>query len=142
MKRFISAAWAAVSLASAALAVSAASAGTVTVTLTGVELRPGQVNVALATRNQFLRGGTYTAKVSPTAGATTVTFSDVAPGDYALMATHDENGNGRMDLGLMGPTEGFALSNQPGPLRGFPRFERHRFTVGSAPVTITAPMHY
>ena len=40
------------------------------------------------------------------------TVHDLRPGQYAVAAYHDENGNGRLDIDPTGvPTEGYGVSN-------------------------------
>lgn len=67
-------------------------------------------------------------------GETRVTFDGIAPGRYALMAYHDENADGKLNLRLgMFPTEGYALSNNP-RVMGPPKFADSAFDV-TAPET-------
>lgn len=69
-----------------------------------------------------------------TKGETRVTFDGIAPGRYALMAYHDENADGKLNLRLgMFPTEGYALSNNP-RVMGPPKFADSAFDV-TAPET-------
>jgi uncharacterized protein (DUF2141 family) len=128
-------------LAVAVLALTAAPAlaETVTVTLNGVEARPGPIRAGLNTRDQFLRAAPgYTATATAAAGVVTLTFENVAPGDYALMVMHDLNDNGQFDFGR----DGWAFSNSARPLTGPPAFDDHRFTVGGAPLTLTETLRY
>ncbi|HEY1225507.1 MAG TPA: DUF2141 domain-containing protein [Brevundimonas sp.] len=135
-------------LALACLALSAVAAPAlaedVTVTLTGVEARGGQLMAVLNTQATFMRGADYTATASgDAAGTVTLTFHDVAPGDYALMVMHDANGNGSFDMSPSGmPAEGFAFSNKGQPLMGPPTFQGLKFTVTADGATITEPMTY
>ena len=130
----------------ACLALSAAPvlAQDVTVTLTGVEARGGQVLAVLNTEATFMRGADYTARAAgDAAGTVTLTFHDVAPGEYALMVMHDANGNGQFDMSPMGmPAEGFAFSSKGRPLMGMPTFQGLKFTVGADGATLTEPMTY
>ena len=67
-------------------------------------------------------------------GETRVTFDGIAAGRYALMAYHDENADGKLNLRLgMFPTEGYALSNNP-RVMGPPKFADSAFDV-TAPET-------
>jgi uncharacterized protein (DUF2141 family) len=67
---------------------------------------------------------------APAAQAATLSFAAVPPGDYAIAAFHDENGNARLDTLAKVPREGFGFSRNP-PIRfGPPRFEEVRVTVG------------
>lgn len=56
------------------------------------------------------------------AGSAPLIFRDVPPGRYAIVAYHDENDDGKLNLRFgMFPTEGYALSNNP-KVVGPPRF--------------------
>lgn len=62
--------------------------------------------------------------IAADARSVTVTFQTVAPGPLAISAFHDENGNGRFDSNMIGlPLEGVALSNNPKPRFGPPKFK-------------------
>lgn len=138
MKTFIGAAVLAASLAIAAQAA----AGDLTVQLTGVQARPGKVYSTLSTRETLFREGGRTAVSDAADGVVTVTFSDVAPGDYAFMAYHDENEDGRMQMSPTGmPAEGWALSNSE-QLMGPPTFDVMKFTVPAEGATVSTPLIY
>ncbi len=121
----------------------AAQSADVTVTLTGVEARGGDLMVSLAGPNTFMRGQPeHAVKASGgTAGTVTVTLHDVAPGDWAVMVMHDENANGQMDMNGYMPAEGYAFSNSDGPLMGMPSFDQFKVAI-AGDTTITAPMIY
>ena len=91
----------------------AAQAGDVTVTLTGVQARGGQVLVTLQARDQFMQAGGFSQRIeAPAAGPLVLTFEDVPAGDYALSAFHDENADYQMQSSAIGiPLEGWAMSN-------------------------------
>lgn len=126
-------------LAALALTTGSAAAETVTITLTGVEARPGRILASLSTRDQFMRAApAHEAVAQPVAGGVTLTFENVAPGDYALMVMHDLNANGQFDFG----TDGWAFSNSARPMTGPPAFEDHKFAVGDAPVRLTETLRY
>jgi uncharacterized protein (DUF2141 family) len=60
------------------------------------------------------------------------------PGEYALLAYHDENGNGELDFRRFGiPKEPIAVSNGAGRLLGPPRFESAKFAVSGATTHVT-----
>ena len=125
--------------------VSVAQSADVVVTLTGVQDRGGHALASLSTESTFMRGqGEYSARVAvASAGTLTLTFEDVAPGDYALMVMHDANDNGEFDMAPSGmPGEGFAFSSGGAPLMGPPAFSLLKFTVGSEDVNITESMTY
>ena len=128
----------------ACLIAAPAVAGDVVVTLNGVEARGGDILAALNGPDTFLRGeGAYGVRASgDVAGAITLTFEDVAPGEYALAVMHDENGDGQMNMSPAGmPEEGFTFSNG-GALQGMPTFEAHKFTVSEDGATLTETMIY
>jgi uncharacterized protein (DUF2141 family) len=126
-------------LAALILTAGSAAAETVTITLTGVQARPGPIKASLNTREQFLRAApAYEAVAEPAAGGVTLTFRNVAPGDYALMVMHDLNDNDRFDYG----TDGWAFSNSALPMMGPPVFDERKFTVATTPVTLTETMQY
>lgn len=135
----------AIVLAVGLLSAAPAFAEDVTVTLTGVEARGGQILASLQTEGEFMqhRGAYGVVTPAPAAdGAVTVVFRDVAPGAYALSAMHDENGDYEMQMSENGrPSEGWAMSNAAS-LRARPTFDAVRFEVGAAPVALSEPMIY
>jgi uncharacterized protein (DUF2141 family) len=63
-------------------------------------------------------------------GTVTATFSDLAPGTYAVSTLHDENGNGKMDTNVFGiPREGWAVSNNVVTHTHAPSFEQASFEI-------------
>jgi len=61
----------------------------------------------------------------------TCTFDEVAPGQYAVAAFLDTNGNRTNDRNFVGmPTEPWGVSNNVRPLMSAPSFEEAAFTVG------------
>lgn len=76
------------------------------------------------------------------AGDVRAVFHRLKPGQYAIVTTHDENGNGRMDFFLGLPTEGYAFSNDVRPFLSAPSFNRAAFRVGAADCLIHIDMVY
>ncbi|MBI3895867.1 MAG: DUF2141 domain-containing protein [Acidobacteria bacterium] len=71
-----------------------------------------------------------------------VTFTDIAPGDYAVSVTHDENSSGKMDTGFMGrPKEGYGVSNN---IKKFlpPSFDECKITLDDNGKTIDIQVRY
>lgn len=116
------------------LAPCAAFAGDVTVNLSGIRTATGVVKLALAGSAESYDGKappTQTAGGPPAGDSATFTFKDVAPGRYAVMVTHDENGNDQMDTNAIGmPLEGYGFSNNPDVMRK-PTWEEASFEVGA-----------
>jgi uncharacterized protein (DUF2141 family) len=77
---------------------------------------------------------------SPIAGGAsdaTVTFREVPPGDYGVVALHDENKNMKLDKNMFGyPKEGFGFGNNPHVGLGPPAF-RSALVHVACPVTDT-----
>ena len=65
----------------------------------------------------------------PASKANQVAFHGLAPGQYALLAFHDENANTRLDMMLGIPREGFAFSNNPTIRMRAPTYAEVRFVL-------------
>ena len=85
----------------------------ITVTIDNVKSDTGKVLLSLHTANTFMKGrGLMDAKSDIKDGKITVTFKNVKPGEYAILAVHDENENERMDFRENGmPKESYGTSN-------------------------------
>ncbi len=131
-------------LAAAMLLTAATPVGTsVTVQVDNVRNAHGNVHVDLCPKAQFLTEDCpYHATVRAVTGTTTLVVPGVLPGRYAAQATHDENGNGKVDRAIFGiPKEGVGFSNTR---IGFsaPKFDDAVFTVGTASATIRLSLRY
>lgn len=75
-------------------------------------------------------GQLHGEQVAVTAGTTTVVLGLHPPGRYAVRTYQDENGNGRLDLGLFRiPKEGVGSSNNPKAVMSAPKLADMLFTV-------------
>ncbi len=74
--------------------------------------------------------------------ADTVQITDVKPGTYAVALVHDENSNGKMDLRLFLPREGFGFTRNPKIGMGPPKFKSAQFTVGTEDLNYAVKMKY
>lgn len=103
---------------------------TITVTIDNVTNDHGKVLMSLHTSETFMKGkGIQDAESAIKDGKITIIFKDVLPGDYAILALHDENGNERMDFQDNGmPKESFGMSNNV-MLMGPPQYEDAKFKV-------------
>jgi uncharacterized protein (DUF2141 family) len=103
-----------------------------TVALNDIQHDHGTVRVALFSDPKTFRKAdqAFSASEAPAkAGTVTFVFEEVPPGQYAIMAYHDENDNGELDRRFgMFPTEGYGLSNNP-KVMGPPAFEDSQFEV-------------
>ena len=80
-------------------------------------------------------------KIAAQSGTIDLKFDGLATGHYAILAYHDEDGNGSLNkrFGMI-PTEGYALSNDPSVI-GPPSFEECEFEV-LGDNEISTNMHY
>lgn len=113
----------------------AQSAGSLTVTFeTGADTGAVMFGLYDATNyenGQPIRG----ARLDIGAGQHTATFEGLAPGDYAIKAFHDVNGDGQMNRNPFGmPTEPYAFSNNAVGNMGPASWDRARFTIDGATV--------
>ena len=77
------------------------------------------------------------------AGRSQVTFAELPPGKYAVIAIHDENENQQLDKNFVGiPTEGYAVSNGARRRLGPPKFAQAAFPVHSGMQTVTLQIEY
>ena len=125
----------------ASLVVAApASAGDLTVTLHGIRAQTGLVKVAVVDSQAGWNGeaAPVQADGAPAQGEeATFSFKDLKPGQYAVMITHDENGNGKLDTNITGmPLEGYGFSNNPKVMRKA-HFDEAVVELGDVPTTIT-----
>lgn len=116
------------------------------VTVSGVAHDRGAVHLALydgpdTFRDEEKARARTTLPAVP--GDVVATFRDLPAGTYALIAYHDEDGDGAMDrfLGMI-PTEGYGLSNDP-EVSGPPQFDACAFRLdGAATADLVVPLHY
>jgi len=80
-------------------------------------------------------------KISATQ-ADSIHIAGVKPGTYAVALVHDENANGKMDMRLFLPREGFGFSRNPKIGMGPPKFKSAQFTVGADDTHYAVRMNY
>jgi uncharacterized protein (DUF2141 family) len=121
----------------------------VDVSFTGLKSSQGQVCISVYAGPQgFPDGGKgsdfVTTRCSPiTAEAATLTLTDLKPGNYAIVAHHDLNGDGTMNKGSFGiPEEGFGFSNNPEIGFSSPSFDETKFAVAAPQATVKILMRY
>jgi uncharacterized protein (DUF2141 family) len=70
------------------------------------------------------------------------TIDALPPGDYAVIAYHDENGNRTIDMRALGmPKEPVAVSNGARRLLGPPRFEDAKLVLGPGATHVTLELN-
>jgi uncharacterized protein (DUF2141 family) len=110
----------------------------ITVTIENIYNSRGHVIIGLHTADSFMKSeGIQNTESKVKDGKVVVTFKNVAPGQYALLALHDENDNKRMDFEPNGmPLESYGISNNP-MLMGPPTFTDGKFEVTDKNVDVT-----
>ena len=113
---------------------------TLTVVLKDVKNSKGDVYVELYSDPATFRKSAKALAISKApanAGRVSVKFDGLKIGHYALLAFHDEDGNGILNkrFGMI-PTEGYGLSNDPKVI-GPPSFEDSDFEIlGDGSITL------
>ena len=120
--------------------------GEVTVALTGLRSAKGLIQACL-TRDKGAfpdcRKDPDSRRLTlPASDAASIRFAALPAGRYAIALLHDENGNGRADMTLMVPREGFGFSRDAAVQFGPPKFGKAAFAVGEAEVTMPIRMRY
>lgn len=138
------------SLILAAPLFAATSPGTgteVSVIVTGLRAAKGQVLACLTTQPRAFPDcakdpASHKLVVPVSGGSVRLDFGPVAPGRYAISLLHDENGNGKADMALFMPKEGFGFSRDAPVRFGPPSFNSAAFIVADAAVQLTVRMRY
>jgi len=101
----------------------------VTVSVVNALNDKGAIKFAFYTKENFRMKPLFAKSAHIKNGKSTVTFSNVPEGEYAIISYHDENNNGRMDFFENGmPKESYGTSNNPMNF-GPPTFESSKFKV-------------
>lgn len=117
------------------------------VSLIGVQHDGGSLRVGLySDPGSFRKEARAVAirQVPAQSGTVRVRFAGLQPGRYAIMAYHDEDGNGELNRRFgMFPTEGYGLSNNPS-ISGPPAFDDSAFEVpqGGAETALRIELRY
>lgn len=130
----------------AILSVSASAwAADLNIDISGAKSAEGQLKLMLFDKADGFRKEASSRAVLaiPTAaGNQQAAFKDLPPGRYAVIAYHDENANGKLDLRFgMIPAEGYGLSNNP-EVMGPPSFEHAAFELDEAGRRIEIRLDY
>ena len=117
----------------------------VRVTVRGIKNASGKIRVQSYRGNkaEWLEKGKWLNRIEAPARKGTMTFCVPVPGpgDYAIAARHDANGNGKTDI----TQDGGAMSNNPSINifnLGKPGIDKTRFTVGEGVERMSITMLY
>ena len=120
-----------------------AEAATLTVTLDGNKPGGGPLTVLLFDRAEgFPKEARASQRYVLPTGKTSLVLDGLKPGQYAVMAYHDEDGNGELNrfLGMI-PKEGWGLSNNP-KVNGKPAFKDAAVTLPESGTALTLKLNY
>lgn len=134
----------AVALTSAAAAT--ASPATLEVSIYGLRNIKGNVLICVTANPRFFPDcskdpKSFSANV-PARNSAPVYFRSLAQGTYAISLLHDENSNGKMDMAIFIPKEGFGFSRNPAIVIGPPKFKAVAFPIDAAEVSQQVKMKY
>jgi uncharacterized protein (DUF2141 family) len=124
-----------------------ATVDTISAHVTGLRDDTGQVGCLLfASANGFARDPkrAVARRLVPISGkAALCVFEPVRPGTYAVIAMHDENSNGKLDMNVLGmPTEGFGTTGAGRGRFGPPKFEDAAFQYPGGAMTVSITIRY
>jgi len=102
---------------------------TITATILNISSDKGIVKFALYNKINFRLKPLQSEIGNIENGKTTITFKEVASGEYAIVCYHDKNSNDKMDFQPNGmPLEAYGASNNVMNF-GPPKFDDAKFTV-------------
>ena len=134
------------SAAEAPSATAPAVAASINVSISNLRSTRGDVLVCLSANPKYFpdcRKDDKARKIKVAAAdARSVSIKNVKPGTYAIALIHDENANGKMDLRLFLPREGFGFSRNPKIGMGPPKFKSAQFLMGSDDAQYVVKMKY
>lgn len=101
----------------------------ITVTVVNATTDNGKVSFALYDQVTFMKTPLKGAAAKIIKGKSTVTFKNIAQGEYSVICFHDKNNNGKMDFNENGmPLEDYGASNNNMDF-GPPSFLDSKFSV-------------
>lgn len=108
-----------------AMLLAVASGGTLTVDVGNIRNARGTVHIDVCDESHFLKEDcAFSADVPAHEGVVTLVIGKLPAGRYAIQASHDENGNKRVDRGMFGiPTEGVGFSHDARIRLGPPKWD-------------------
>ncbi len=118
----------------------APSANKLSIVIEGVRSNQGQMTASLYPddKTTFLakNGALKVWRVAAEAPLTKMCIWLKAPGAYGVAVYHDANANGRLDLGLLGPSEDYGFSRNPRIMFSKPSLAAVRFPTTGAETTL------
>lgn len=118
--------------------------GTVRVKVTGLRSEKGLIHFSLYTPGDMnIRQAPWIETLTNGRSLPEAVFRNIPQGRYALIVTHDENGNLQLDRRPNGmPMEGYGVSGNDDFPAGPPQFEKSSFVFNTAETNITVRVFY
>lgn len=135
---------AAMAAATLILVPAIAAAAPLTVIVEDLEARGGQLYITVTDEAQYATMGQEQTDgvIAEAVEDGTMTFSfDVPPGEYAVSAWHDDNGDGQFNFGPMGPEDGWGVSGTRN-MTGLTAFSDAKVEVTEEGAETTFPIIY
>jgi uncharacterized protein (DUF2141 family) len=128
------------------IALSGAGAADLRVTVNGIRNASGSVSAGIydsASSFPKPQEAVVVFRIKARQGSVGFTVNGLAPGHYAVVAYHDENGNGRLDFDPTGaPSEGYGVSNGARNPQAPPEFARAAVELGNQNEAVTIEIAY
>lgn len=119
--------------------------GTLTVKVTRAQDASGSIQVLVFDQGPLTDGAHVVARKSLPASpeGSTAVFEGLPYGGYAVLAHHDANGNGKLDMKQPGgpPAEEIGSSGSRGPAAGPPTWDDARIVLDREALEIEIPLH-
>jgi uncharacterized protein (DUF2141 family) len=116
------------------------------ITVEGVRSERGQVVATIYGQDQhrFLTvdGSLYVWRDPAQQGDVTMCMFLPDPGPYAVVVFHDANGNRKLDMGVLGPREGYGFSNNVKPVLTAPSFQSVSFAAAEGVTRLRIRLRY
>lgn len=106
-------------------------AADINVKVTNIKNTKGVIRVGIINKEKDFPYEVFIGKKVPISGnSVNVKFTDIAPGEYAIVVHHDENCNDKLDKNRLGvPLEGYCFSNNVQAFVVPPKFKSAKFIL-------------
>lgn len=129
-----------------AAAVTPAPFSIITVDVTGLRNVKGNVLICLTANAKAFpdcsKDGNATRVKIAAAKTVSIPLAVNHAGPFAISVIHDENANGKMDMTLFLPKEGFGFSRNPKIGMGPPKFANAAFAVAAGETKVSVAIKY
>ena len=118
-----------------------------TIKFTGIRNTEGVFRLGFyVDQESFSKGEPLFEKVVPKSnisnGMLQVSFDDIKPSSYGIAVLDDENGDNKIDYGLIFPKEGFGFSDYYHTSLYLPKYDDFDFQLNEQEKTVTVKLRY